>query len=317
MAFGDLAIPPGEWRPFNPSSGIPSARKGRLTALLSYPGRVYAAVSNSSNIASILMLKGSSWHEIYRAPRTNTEIKNLYHQVMPGDTVGRLWFDNGGDILWIPVTAGDPRQSTSYEFTHEGRVETGWFYGGMKDIVKIWSELKLFAESVGSDRYVEADYKTDADSSWTTITGTFDVEPSEALDIASTPPSKKRLKIRLRLYSKHNAYTPEIKAVLVEGFGVTDIKYVYTLPVVVADQWDEVDLQGDKQQALGYTASASTAITKLRSWADAGTALSLHSNVSAMDDSTVVLQGPPLKPIRINNKDQAEKYLLSVTCRDV
>ena len=313
-----LAIPPGEWDPpGNPSSGMPTARKGRLTALLSYPGRVYAAVSNSSNVASILVLRGSAWHEVYRAPRTNTEIKNLYHQVIPGDTVGRLWFDNGGDILWIPVTAGNPRYATSYEFTHEGRIETGYIYGNMRDIVKIWNELKLFVDNASASYYVEADYKADADTTWTAITGNFNTEPSEALDIASTPPSKKRLKFRLRLYSKYSADSPEIKAMLVEVYGVTDIKYVYSLSIVVADQWQEVDLQGNKQQALGYTAAASTAITKLRAWASAGTPLTLHSNVAACDNATVILEGPPMRPIRIDNKAQKEKYLLNIVARDV
>lgn len=298
-------------------AGLPSSRLGRITALLSYPGRVYAAVSDPDNNASILVLRGSSWHEVYRAPRAEAEIKNMYHQVIPGDTVGRLWFDQGGDILWIPVTAGDPREASSYEFTHEGRLETGWFYGGMKDIIKIWNELKCFAENVGANYYVEADYKVDGDSSWTVITGTFDTEPSEALDIASTMPNNKRMKYRLRLYSKLAGDTPEIKAMLLDCYGVVPIKYVYTLPIVVADKWQEKDLQGNDQKALGYTDAASTAITKLRSWASGGTPLTLHSNVAAMDDSTIVLQGPPLKPIRINNKDQEEKYLLNVTCRDV
>ena len=310
-------VVPAPWPVVRTPGSIPSARKGRVTALLSYPGRVYAAVSDSSNTASIMMLRGSSWHEVYRAPRADAEIKSLYHQTIPGDTVGRLWFDQGGDILWIPVTSGDPREAASYEFTHDGQLETGWFYAGMKDITKIWNELKLFAENVSAYYYVEADYKADADTTWTAITGNFNTEPSEALDIAATPPSKKRLKIRLRLYSKYSGDTPDVKAMLVEAYGVTDIKYVYTLPIVVADQWQEIDLQGNKQKALGYTAAASTAITKLRAWASAGTPLTLHSNVSACDDATVILEGPPLKPIRIDNKAQKEKYLLNVVCRDV
>lgn len=298
-------------------AGMPSARKGRITALLSYPGRVYAAMSDASNTSSVLMLRGSSWHEVYRAPRAAAKINNLYHQRIPGDTVGWLWFDLDGDLMHIPVTSGDPREADSYEFTHDGQVETGWFYAGMKDIVKIWNELKIFAENVGSNYYVEADYKADADSTWTTITGTFDTEPSEALDIASTPPRKKRMKIRLRLYSKYTGDTPEIKAMLIEDYGVTDIKYVCTFPFVVADEKGTVDLQGNKQKALGYAALASTAIQKLANWANDGTPLTANSTVAVFDSRTVVLEGPPLRPIRIDNVAQKEKYLLNLVCRDV
>jgi len=298
-------------------SGLPSARKGRIAALLSYPGRVYEAISHPDNTASIMMLSGSSQHEVYRAPSTSLEISHLYSQNIPGDIVSRLWFDQGGEIVRLHTTASNPNEASSYEFVPYGHLDTGWIYAGMKDIVKIWKSLTLFTETTSVTTKLLCDYKTDDDTTWTQITNEFNTHPTQEEDFATTLPNNKRIKIRL-IPIAVDKDTPGItRAMLVKAFGIIDIKYVYRFPVVVADQWQEVDLQGDKQMALGYTAAASTAITKLRSWANAGTPLTLHSNVAAMDDTTVIMQGPPLRPVRIDNVGQAEKYLLNVVLRDV
>jgi len=221
----------------------------------------------------------------------------------------------------MTMTNSDPLQCSSYIASTGGYIDTGWMYLGMKTIIKIWDELSIFMESpANSTTKIQVLYMEDSeDDGWQEVTDTWLRSPYETNSLTTAPFDNRRMRLRLSFINGERDRSTGIKmfAMILDLYGIIPIKYVYSFPIVVADQWQEVDLQGDKQKALGYTAAASTAITKLRAWASAGTPLTLHSNVAAMDDTTVIMQGPPLRPVRIDNVGQAEKYLLNVVCRDV
>ena len=53
--------------------GMPADRQGDLVAFVSYPGHVLVAVDVDEvlyccAVSTIMMLNGSSWHELYRSP---------------------------------------------------------------------------------------------------------------------------------------------------------------------------------------------------------------------------------------------------------
>ena len=67
----------------NREEGLPSGRQGTPITLLTYPGRVFALIdAGDSGYSSVLVRKGSGWHEVYRAPYG----ERLFHgclQVVP------------------------------------------------------------------------------------------------------------------------------------------------------------------------------------------------------------------------------------------
>ena len=302
------------------SSGIPSARKGSITALLSYPGRVYAAVSDSNNTASILMLRGSAWHEVYRAPRADSEIKGLYHQVIPGDPVGRLWFDQGGDLLYIPVVSGDPREASSYKFNHEGHLISGYIYGNMKDTYKVWKSLKVFNENASSDYYVEADYRTDMDTAWTTVDGTFDTEPSKELEFETAYPTARRLQFRVRIYTKYSDDSPDIEALIVNLFGVAEVHNSFSFTTVLEDNYVSRNIKGDPEKPWGDYSSVNAAMVQAEAWRDAGTALTLNSKDNLPNDKQVAINQIVYYRAGVEKEQVtsgAERWVVQFLCHEI
>lgn len=300
--------------------GLPSERRGSITALLSYPGHVFAAVSHPDNTASILRLKGSSWHEVYRAPRADAQIKNLYHQTIPGDGVGRLWFDQGGDLLYIPVVSGDPREADSYKFTHEGRVISGYIYGGMKDIYKIWKSLKIFNENASSYYYAEADYRLDMDTAWTEIDGTFDTEPSEELEFDSDYPSARRLQYRVRIQSKYSDDSPDIEAIIVDLFGVADVHNSISFSTILEDDYVSRNVKGKPEKAWGGYNTALLAMDQAETWRDNGTALTLGSKDNLPDNKQVAINQIVYYRAGVEKEQVtsgAERWVVQFLCHEI
>ena len=187
----------------------------------------------------------------------------------------------------------------------------------MRDVIKVWKSLKIFGENMSASYYVHAYYKADSDSTWTEISGNFDTVPSEEIDIASTYPSKKRIKFKLRLVSKYNSDTPEVTAWLAETYGVVPVKFGYQIPILIKDMQEQQSLQGDKVHALGYAADSNTALAKLKSWAAAGTSLTMTSNVAALTDATVIVAPVQYQPHKIIDKTSAEEYFVNVVLHDI
>jgi len=298
-------------------SGLPANRQGDISALVSYPGRVYASIDAGSGTkySSILLYKGNGWHEMYRAA-AGERIYKMYYQAIPGSNTGRLWFSQSDDLKWIPVST-NPDTDTDYRFTSTGYIETGWIYAGMLAINKVFDSLTVFLENTTEEKqYIRAHYQTDENSSWTFISHYNSL--IESHDIASTRPTGRRIRFRLTLNSDSSTVTPELIAYSVDLYGIVPVKYQYTWTALLSEfNGYDVNLDGEEQIALGYSNAAETALAKLDAWTDAATVLTMNSRFSVYDSKTVLLTAPAHVPVDINSELQLERHVLNITCHDL
>jgi hypothetical protein len=289
-----------------PRAGIPGA-------LASYPGRVYAGIdAGVDGISSILALDGTAWHEIYRAISDNERIRDIYIQSIPGTNVDRLWFGTNNDVGYVPISL-NPYNETDYKFHFEGELITSWIYAGMKDVVKLWKSLKVFTENVSaSNRYIVVDYEKDNDTTWTEI-GTFDTQPVEEIDIASTLPQAKRIRFRFRFYTNDETESPRLKAYVVEGVAFVPVKHQYGWTFAVKQDTENIDLFG----VFDDTLTSLQQYNQLVSWANAGDPLTLRHHSSLYDSKTVFLNPLSVSPLRVVDEgpeESQEIHIASITC---
>lgn len=300
--------------------GLPADRQGDVTALVSYPGRVYASIdAGASGYSSILLNKGGGWHEMYRGA-VGESIYALHYQAIPGSNTGRLWMAIDDDLVYLPVST-NPDTDTDYRFSSAGYIITGWFYGGMRTIKKVFDSLTIILENstVGSE-YINVSYQTDEDSSWTAISGNYDAIV-EKIALASTRPTGRRIRFKIQLNTSSSTITPVLLATTLDMFGVIPVKYQYTFTGRLAELTNEdmqtVNLDGQDERALGYADAAETALAKLDAWADDATVLTLNSRYSVYNGKTVIMTAPAHAPYEIQSGLQAERHLLNITVHDL
>ena len=299
----------------NRDAGLPSDRQGVVVCGLPYPGRDLIAINGKeSNYSSVLSNTGSGWHEVYRTPRPGIQIRSMYLQSIPGQSVARLWISQGSDIVWVPISL-NPYNDSDFRFTHEGHLITSYIHANMQDVRKLWKSIKIFMEQKvsGTNTYVQVDYRMDSDTSWTSVTGTFDSFPSEEIDLStSTPPSStgRRIQFRIRLYTKSNTNTPKIRATVIEGIGFIPVKYQYSFAAQLRESDMDIDLDGEEETT--WTTVESKTV-KLLEWANNGTALTWRCNFSPYDNKTVYIDPPSMQPIYNIPDEQVEQHLVQIT----
>jgi len=291
--------------------GLPSERRGVPRNLLSYPGRVFAAVDGGEdNYSSILAYENSGWHETYRGPRTGDRIRGIYAQSLPG-LVDRIWMVQGSDIIYMPI-ALNPEQEDDYTYTHEGVLITGRYYGGRRDISKYWNSLKLATENLNApptaDCRIEVDYQTDAISTWTEISDYYDVSPFEEIDLTSDNSlSGKWLQLRLRFYTDTNTITPVLISSIIESLMRVPVKYAYQLTFRVADKEPMLD-------QIGYDdTGADEKIAQLDSWVSNIVPITMNSISSLEDSKSVYIEPASVRKVQKVIKEGTEWYVCQVT----
>jgi len=305
--------------------GLPENRRGNISALLSYPGRVFAAIdgvvyntdSTKEGYSSILAMKGSSWHEIYRGPYGRS-IKALAIQAIPGSSTNRLWFLQDDDICWVGYNL-NPLQDSTYTFTHEGELITGYITANMIDVIKAWKSLKIFQTNAVEGSIYEY-YRKDATTTWTMLATAFEDEPSQEVQLSVTvPPSltAKRIQLRHKLDSTSStAGTQTVFATVLEGYGVIAPKYGWGFATLIHDDY-MANLQGVDMSALGISTAAETAYAQIKTWAAAATPLTMRSRFSLYDNKTVIIEPPASRPLVIDSAGQIEKHIAHLTCHEL
>ena len=300
--------------------GMPAIRQGDVVSLLSYPGRVYAAINagtTSGQYSSILLNKGSGWHEIYRAPSA-MPIYAMYYQAIPGSNTGRLWVAQDTDIIWIPIST-NPDTDPDYYYFPEGYIITGWIYAGMWAIKKVFDSLTMFIENAyAGQMYAQVEYQVDdSTTTWTSISGDYDTAVEE-IALATARPSGRRIRFRIHLQTYNTGNTPVLTATSVDLYGVVPLKYQYTFTGLLSELTHyDVNLDEQEMRALGYADAAETALALLDGWADNATVLTMNSRYSLYNGKTVLMTAPVHQPIDTNPVEQYERHVLNITCHDL
>lgn len=292
----------------NRDEGLPSGRRGNISDMVGYPGRLYAAIDGGDdNTSSVLLYNGIGWHEVWRAPESGKRIRKLFIQPIPGQEVDRLWINCGSDILWVPVDL-NPQTNSNYSFAYESVIESPWIHYNKNDVDKFWKSLKIAAD-YEDNTAVYADYKKDSDTTWTAITSSssyYNSEPHESIDIGSNDVSGNRIKYRLRLRTDYVASTPEVNAVIIDLIENVPVKYGYTMQFRLEDI--NVTLQGDEQDDR-----LETNYDQIASWVNNVLPATMRTRISAYDNKTVKLLSLSTRPIQVDSEGQDEIMLGTLT----
>lgn len=297
--------------------GLPDARRGPISDLEGYPGRIFASIGvDPTRFSSILDYNRQGWHEFYRAPEIGQSIDELHIQVIPGWTPDRLWFVQGQDLVWLPLPGNTLREDTdtAFTFTHEGTLESGWIYANMQELEKFYNSLKLITlDTSASAQVIEADYRTNETSAWSVLPGTFDAFREEIEFTSTAPPTVtgRRLRTRLRLQTNDNTKTPKLKAAIVEAAVRVPVKYSYTFSYRAADE--NLDIEGDDDS---YT-RVETLISQLDTWANSSTVLTMRTMFSPYDNKEVLLDPTSLRPYSVIADDQQEAHVGQLTVIEI
>jgi hypothetical protein len=303
--------------------GMPADRRGVIGNLLSYPGRVIAAIDGEgSNISSVLMLAGG-WHELYRAPKAGMRIRSMAVQSMPVG-VSRLWVSCGSDILWIPI-ALNPEQEGDYRYCHEATLITARITGGMQDVMKFYKSLKLATENLSTgvspsiDQFAQGgqkvfvDYRTNSGTTWIAVTDWYDVSPFQEVDISSTyNVSGRWIELRLRLETSDNTATPKVLASVLETLETFPVKFMYTVRFRLQDK--DHDLNGDPD-SVGYL----TKLNQLDTWVTDVLPILMNSTSTLENGKYVKPQPIPTKRLAViqDPVTHQERHICQLTLLEV
>ena len=271
------------------------SRKGVISDLINFPGCIFIAIDGGDNGEStIFAYNGIGHHELYRGA-LGSRIRSLFIQVIPGDSVDRLWFSCGMDILFIPVTI-DPKNQDGYQFTSEGDLVSSWIYDNKKDVVKFWDSITVFSEGLSSDCHISVAYKLDYDfNDWVWL---GEVSTSPVQQIALSPHcvnQGRRFRYLINLFSTNSAATPRIKAVVVNAVERVPQTSALTITFLVED--DMLDLFDH------VTMNASDRLAKIKEWADSrNTAVPLitHYVHPYFEGRRVFLNRPSVKLVEVS-----------------
>lgn len=290
----------------NRDEGLPDGRRGFITSMQAYPGRFFYNYDVTEGYSAIFeSASGTDHHEIYRCDTLGKRIRNLFIQVVPGDTADRLWFTEGDDICWLPLPGNTLKEDTddTFKHAHEAVVETGWIYGTEQDAVKLFSSVKLFLENVTANRGIEWDYRTDETTTWTPVSTSFTSPPVQEISLNVTG---KRLKLRFRMQTDDNTETPMIRSMVVTATTRPEIRYTYTFSTTADDAG--INLEGEEDTSL----RAATILSQLDTWCAANTVLTMRSVFTPFDNKTVFIEPVVTRPLGIVFDESAEKLTLNI-----
>lgn len=280
--------------------GLPVTHRGPVAQFANYPGKFFAAIdAGEDRTSSILSRTGAGWHPEYEAPRPGQRIRACFVQVIPGGQ-DRLWFCQGQDLLWLsmPSETHDPLQDPDFEYTWECAITSSRIYVGMQDRVKLYDAVKVSADNLGEDCWIEVDFKyDDEDSDWQPIEGLFDVSPSLELPLVGEDDSvvARWVILRTRLLTTERYKTPVLRGLLAETISRSALRFGHGVSVRLRD--DDRDLL-DRPDGQG---NALDKLNLLDEWANSLSVLRMRTAVRAFDRVKVFIDQPNLTPYLAQN----------------
>lgn len=264
--------------------GLPEARRGIPISMASYPGRVFAAIdAGSSGTSSVIYRRGHGWHEAYRA-WGNERIRKI-HAYARADTVDQLFVLEGADILWIPVSI-NAQTEADYEFTYESILETSRIYGGLRETEKYYHALTLITENLSTtNRYIQVDYRTSENSTWTTIGTNFITSPRQRQALISTNNVTGRwIQFRLRSYTNDRTETPKLVSAVLDSLERLDSANTYSFRIRLKEGYD-LDLRDNKETQTGVEK-----FTQIESWVDDPKPLTMYTTSGFENNKLVFIE---------------------------
>ena len=284
----------------NKNEGMPYSRRGNIVAMSGYPNRFYAAIDGGyTGFSSILCYNNLGWHELFRG-LPGSQITSLSAQIIPGDTVDRLWFTCGPSMYWMPLSI-NPRNDENMTYNTGGQVISSWIYAGRENTKKAWTGITLFTEKADANNKILVEYRVDNDTDWTSA-GTINTSPVQELDLKSADVTGYRFQYRVTM-TNTSTTALWVKAISIECMEYVPDKLSYTLQFIVEDEIE--DLEGDDDS---YS-TAESIYNVLDGWKKGANILTMRTIYSLHDNKMVWIASLETKPVMINTSAPKESHI--------
>lgn len=305
----------------NMDMGLPADRRGSISSLVTYGDWLLAAVDGGvDHNSSILLHNGQGWHEYYRAPAAGLRITRLFIQAVPGEYLDRLWFNEGGDVVWLGIDR-NPRYNSNYRYTFAGWIDQAALYGSMGEVEKFFQSIKVTSLTNSSQNYVSvAPRDTDgyssggdvpAGESYETLWGVLTGSPVDenaidgfwSMDTFTQP----RLRIHIGLHNTRASKTPDLRSIVIDFIEHVPVNWSYTFRLVTADsrksltgepQYDHIE--DDLATLLGYVNSSEP----VRIYTPFSYATEIHCKLVSVSQ---------FEPVAHSKRDDREKSMFVLT----
>lgn len=290
--------------------GLPADRRGYISSLCGYPGKIFAAVDAGPNgYSTILVYNLYGWHEIYRAPIKGRRIRSLFLQTTPGSMIDRLWFSMGSDMLWLPVDP-NPREAIAdengkgfgYHFCPEGYIDTCWYSLSLANVEKYWQSVAMMFKSEYTTTAMTVDvyYRLDSVYATWTYAGQFSGSniAYQKLELGSHDVDGMRIQFRFVFRTLSNQTTPLVSGTVLDAITRVPNKDAYSMTFRAADY--DTDLLGSPEMTSGSSPIfAADKIAQLEEWAAGAVPIYMESMSTPFDGKWVMLEHASLRPLSI------------------
>jgi hypothetical protein len=271
----------------NRDSGLPQKRQGSIAQFLPVFNYGFAALDGGAGrdrYSALLatLYPGGAWHELFRAPEPNEQIKTVAYQAIP-ESPSRLFWVCGQDVMfaWLPRGALNPTRESEMRYWVEGYLTTSWFDVGSIDLDHLFSELRLFLRNTSTSRVVEVDYQVNygddgiygsiAAYTWTRMGSTSGLGTEPVLPIGAGTVRGRQIRFRLRLLTDDYETPIIIEHFELRANEMNEVKYDYVIDVRGGNRLQL--LHGDEARATGEQAAA--VLSVLEGWQENATRLTL------------------------------------------
>jgi hypothetical protein len=295
----------------NLDDGLQPGYQGPIYDLLSFPGRVYAAVSGedfgTNSYSSIQVHNGMGWHSWYRSQLPGSKIRKIHHQVIPGSTPDRMWVSEGGDVIWLhmPSETLDPTEDSQYKFFHCGMLETSRQYLKLRDVDKTFKSMKMFIDDTTTgSQYIKDSYALEG-ASYVDDYATFDTIVEEN-DLAATQVKGIQIQFRHIFWTDDETKSPILKATVIEAIAHLPTKFRYSVQFKIDDESKNLLFEEE-------FIAVNTLASQLETWANSGTRLIMrHHATGPMNTKTVFISAPTYTPLKNNDDEDKAAFLCTM-----
>ena len=257
--------------------GLKENMRGEIGDMISYGDWLLVAIDGGDdNISSILLYNGLGWHEYYRAPAAGFRITDLHIQSMPENHIDRLWFNEGGDIVMLPIDM-QPLMNSDFRYTFAGWIDQATIFGSMGEVEKFFQSIKVTSDQNSSDKYITVKPRdvegyscgssVPAGESWESLWGTLTESPMDENSIeefwSMATFTLRRLQVHIGLHNTRPTYTPDLRSIVVDFLEHIPVGWSYTFRLVTADSRRSLTgerandaIEDDIATLLGYCNSA-------------------------------------------------------------
>lgn len=120
-------------------------------------------------------------------------------------------------------------------------LETSWFYGSLREVLKDFESVYIDGDSIDASNYIEVYWKDDDSTEWELLgTATSPTTELRWSNYANRP-SSRRIKIALGLYNSQQISTPVVTAIRIKYMPMIRDRWRWQIPIWVSNNQQMVD----------------------------------------------------------------------------